>query len=121
MLPTQEQGKIQLKNELNTIKQGDLFVNDYTLNIKSFCESPSSIGNAVDDDDKVEACLCGLGNAYKQFKTSIRTRKNIPNFLELSSLLVVEEKSLIDDIQTGRNCFELAFYTGSRRGRGHNA
>ncbi|MCO5612344.1 hypothetical protein L7F22_066611 [Adiantum nelumboides] len=44
--------KIQLKNELNTIKKGDLSVNDYTLKIKALCESLSSIGVAVDDDDK---------------------------------------------------------------------
>ncbi|MCO5574198.1 hypothetical protein L7F22_027980 [Adiantum nelumboides] len=85
--------KIQLKNELNTIKKGDLSMNYYTVRIKVLCESLSSIGVAVDNDDKVEACLCGLGNAYKQFKTSIRTRENIPYFLELSSLLVVEERA----------------------------
>ncbi|MCO5548630.1 hypothetical protein L7F22_002090 [Adiantum nelumboides] len=72
--------KIQLKNELNTIKKGDLSANDYTLKIKALCESLSSIGAAVDDVDKVEACLRGLGNAYKQFKTNIRTQKNIPHF-----------------------------------------
>ncbi|MCO5551335.1 hypothetical protein L7F22_004836 [Adiantum nelumboides] len=97
--------KIQLKNKLNTIKQGDLSMNDYTLRIKAFCESLSSIGVAVDDDDKVAACLCGLENAYKQFKTSVCTRENIPNILELSLLLVVEEKSFIENraIQIGRN------------------
>ncbi|MCO5601324.1 hypothetical protein L7F22_055443 [Adiantum nelumboides] len=97
--------KIQLKNELNTIKKGELSVNDYTLKIKDLCEFLSSIGGVVDDDDKVETCLHGLGNAYKQIKTSICTRENIPHFLELASLLVVEEKSLIDNgaIQTKRN------------------
>ncbi|MCO5586400.1 hypothetical protein L7F22_040340 [Adiantum nelumboides] len=30
--------KIQLKNELNTIKKGDLSVNEYTLRIKAFCD-----------------------------------------------------------------------------------
>ncbi|MCO5572384.1 hypothetical protein L7F22_052422 [Adiantum nelumboides] len=60
--------KIQLKNELNTIKKGDLSVNAYTLKIKALCESLFSIGVIVDDDDKVEACLRGLGNAYKHFK-----------------------------------------------------
>ncbi|MCO5548207.1 hypothetical protein L7F22_001664 [Adiantum nelumboides] len=97
--------KIQLKNELNTIKKGDLSVNDYTLKIKALCESLSYIGVAVDDDDKVEACLRGIGNAYKQFKSNIRTQEDIPHFLELSLLLVVEGKSLIDDgvIQIGRN------------------
>ncbi|MCO5589383.1 hypothetical protein L7F22_043350 [Adiantum nelumboides] len=116
--------KIQLKNELNTIKKGDLSaVNDYILKVKAMCESLSSIGVTVDDNDKVEACLCGLGHANKQFKTNIHTQENIPHFLELSSLLVVEEKSLINDgvIQTGRNSFGQALYAGSRRGRGHNA
>ncbi|MCO5606371.1 hypothetical protein L7F22_060559 [Adiantum nelumboides] len=115
--------KIQLKNELNTIKKGDLSANDYTLKIKALCESLSSIGVAVDDDDKVEECLRGLGNAYKQFKTSIPTRENIPHFLELSSLLVVEEKSLIDEgaIQTGRNSSKQDLWSCSRRGRGRYA
>ncbi|MCO5560484.1 hypothetical protein L7F22_014099 [Adiantum nelumboides] len=57
--------KIQLKNELNTVKQGDLSINDYTLKIKDLCEFLSSIGVAMDDDDKVKACLHGLENAYK--------------------------------------------------------
>ncbi|MCO5597887.1 hypothetical protein L7F22_051972 [Adiantum nelumboides] len=55
--------KIQLKNELNTIKKGDLLVNKHTLKMKALCESLSSIGATMDDDDKVEACLRGLGNA----------------------------------------------------------
>ncbi|MCO5564380.1 hypothetical protein L7F22_018040 [Adiantum nelumboides] len=115
--------KIQLKNELNTISKGDLSVNDYTLKIKALCESLSSIGVTVDDDDKVEACLCGLDNAYKQFKASIHTQEKIPNFLELSSLLLVEKKNLIVDgvNQTGRNSSEQALYASSRRGRGCNA
>ncbi|MCO5578265.1 hypothetical protein L7F22_032104 [Adiantum nelumboides] len=115
--------KIQLKNELNIIRKGDLSVKDYTLKIKALCESLSSIGVVLDDDDKVEACLRGLGNAYKQFKTSIRTQENIPHSLELSSLLVVEKDSLIDDgaIQTGRNSSAQALYTGFERGRGHYA
>ncbi|MCO5554615.1 hypothetical protein L7F22_008147 [Adiantum nelumboides] len=114
--------KIQLKNELNIIKQGDLFVNDYPLRIKS-CGSLSFIGVVVDDDDKMEACLCGLGNAYNRFKTKICTRKNIQNVLELSSLLVVEEKNLIEvgAIQTARNNSKQVLYTSSRRDRGHNA
>ncbi|MCO5584636.1 hypothetical protein L7F22_038567 [Adiantum nelumboides] len=115
--------KIQLKNELNTIKKGDLSMNDYTLKVKALCEPLSSIGVAVDGDDKVEACFRDFGSAYKQFKTSICTWKNIPHFLELSLWLVVEEKSLIDDgaIQIGRNSSKQALYTDLGRGRGCNA
>ena len=65
--------KMQLKDELNTIKKGSSSINDYTLKIKSICESLASIGVIVDDDDKVESCLCGLTSSYKQFKTSIQT------------------------------------------------
>ena len=46
-------------------------VNDYTLKIKSICESLASINVTVDDDDKIEVCLHGLGPQYKSFATSI--------------------------------------------------
>lgn len=54
-------------------------VNDYTLKIKNIVESLASIGVTIYDDDKVEVCLRGIGPLYKQFKTSIQTRENIPN------------------------------------------
>ena len=45
---------MQLQNELNTVKKGSSSINDYTLKIKSICESLTSIGViVVDDDDKV--------------------------------------------------------------------
>ncbi|MCO5579973.1 hypothetical protein L7F22_033840 [Adiantum nelumboides] len=46
--------KIQLKNELNTVKKENLSINDYTLKIKGIVESLASIGVQVEDDDKVE-------------------------------------------------------------------
>ncbi len=86
--------KLQLKNELNTVKKEILSINDYTLKIKGICESLASIGVNVDDDDKVEVCLRGLTPAYKQFKTSIHTRENIPSFANFIPILVVEKKKL---------------------------
>ncbi|MCO5604479.1 hypothetical protein L7F22_058645 [Adiantum nelumboides] len=52
--------KIQLKNELNIVKKENLSINDYTLKIKGIIEPLASIGVQVEDDDKVEVCLCGL-------------------------------------------------------------
>ncbi|MCO5552808.1 hypothetical protein L7F22_006325 [Adiantum nelumboides] len=86
--------KIQLKNELNTVKKENLSINDYTLKIKDIAEFLAFIGVQLEDDDKVEVCLRGLMPAYKQFKTSIQTRENIPCFLDLIPMLVVEEKNL---------------------------
>ncbi|MCO5568795.1 hypothetical protein L7F22_022495 [Adiantum nelumboides] len=110
--------KIQLKNELNTVKKENLSINDYTLKIKGIIESLASIGVQVEDDDKVEVCMHGLMPAYKQFKTSIQTRKNIPYFVDLVPMLVVEEKNLGEDLfsSQGRNNSEQVFY--SNRGRG---
>ncbi|MCO5569886.1 hypothetical protein L7F22_023600 [Adiantum nelumboides] len=46
--------KIQLKNELNTVKKENLSINDYTLKIKGIVESLASIGVQVEDGDKIE-------------------------------------------------------------------
>ena len=53
--------KIQLKNELHIAKKKNMSISDYTLKIKRICESLTSINVVVDDDDKVEVCLRGLG------------------------------------------------------------
>ena len=54
--------KIQLKNELHNAEKKSMSVSDYALKIKSICESLTSINVTVDDDDKVEVCLHGLGS-----------------------------------------------------------
>ena len=85
--------KLQLKTELNILEKGKMSVNEYALKIKSICESLASINVKVEDDDKVEICLRGLGPQYKSFKTSILTRDSIPSFPDLVSMLVVEERN----------------------------
>ena len=86
-----------MKNDLHTVEKKTLYVNEYVLKIKSLCESLASINVQVDDDDKVEVCLRGLGPQYKAFKTSIQTRENITNFADLVSMLIIEEKTLGED------------------------
>ena len=86
--------KLQLKTELIPLEKGKMLVNEYALKIKSICESLSSINVKVEDDDKVEVCLRGLGPQYKGFKTSILTRDSIPSYADLVSMLVVGERSL---------------------------
>ena len=101
--------KIQLKNELHTVERKNMSISDYALKIKGICENLASINVSVDDDDKVEVCLRGLGPQYRAFATSIRTRENIPDFADLVSMLIVEEK----------NCKVFYSNTGRGRGRGH--
>ena len=61
-----------------------------------------------------------LGPTYKQFRTSIQTRENIPNFTDLISMLIIEEKNLGDDAatQSKGNSEQQVFYSNTGRGRG---
>ena len=112
--------KLHLKNDLNTIEKESMSINDYTLKIKGICKSLASIGVAVEDDDKIEVCLRGLTPSYKQFKTSIPTRENIPSFEDLIPMLVIEEKNLGEDSSSSqvRNSSKQALYSSRGRGRG---
>lgn len=54
--------KLQLKSELNTIKCGNMSMNDYTLlKIKKIVEALGSIKVTMENDDLVGAYLEGLG------------------------------------------------------------
>ena len=114
-----EARKLQLKNKFNTVTKKNLTINEYALKIKGIVESLASISVAVEDDDKVEVCLRGLTPIYKQLKTSIQTRENIPNFSDLVSMLIIEEKNLGEDSTSqSKDNFEQAFYSGRGRGKG---
>jgi hypothetical protein len=91
--------KLQLKQELHTVEK-NMSINEYSLKIEAIVESLESINVSVDDDDLVNVCLNGLGKEYKPFKTSITIRENVPNFWDLVSMLIVEEKTLNEDCST---------------------
>jgi len=118
--------KLQLKQELHTVEKKDMTINEYTLKIKGIAESLASINVSVDDDDLVSVCLNGLGKEYKPFKTSVTVRENVPNFRELISMLIMEEKTLSEDpgIQSRNNVEQQVFYSNtsrySGRGRGRS-
>ena len=52
--------KLQLRQELNNIRQKDMSVSDYTTKIKSICDSLGSININIDKDEMVQVCLGGL-------------------------------------------------------------
>ena len=111
--------KLQLKTELNTLEKGKMSVNEYNLKIKSICESLASINVKVEGDDKVEICLRGLGPQYTSLKTSILMRDSIPSSVDLTSMLVVEERNLVEDTNKGKTKIEgQALYNSAGRGQG---
>ena len=58
----------------------------------------------VDDNDKVEGCLRGLGPQHKSLKMSILTMDSIPSFVDLvsESMLMVEEWNLVEETNKGK-------------------
>ena len=61
-----------------------------------------------------------LGPQYKGFKMSIQTWENIPNFVDLISMLIIEEKNLNEESSTSAKAVsgEQIMYSNTGRGRG---
>ncbi|MCO5564511.1 hypothetical protein L7F22_018172 [Adiantum nelumboides] len=96
-------------------------INDYASKIKTVTNSLGSIGVTVDDSDVVDVTLEGLGIEYKNFKSSMKTIADVPNFTELTTMLICEEKSLdlgASSSQSNINFDQQAFYSNRGRGRG---
>jgi hypothetical protein len=108
--------KLQLRQELNNIRQRDMSVADYTAKIKEICDALGSIDMIVEDDKMFQICLGGLAQRFGLLRTAICTREKPPSFFDLQSMLLVEEnhgkvtKNAPDDGQM--------LYTQSSGGRG---
>ena len=85
--------KIQLKQELNTLKKGTMTINEYVLKVRSIADALATIDAMPDDDDLVSSTLGGLNNekVWKSFVTSVYVRKPFPDFDKLISLMIIEE------------------------------
>ena len=116
--------KIQLKNELNNMKKSrGMSVNDYVLKIKEVADALGSIGASVHDDDLVSTVLNGLTDdeKWKPFATSVYVRENLPDFDDLVSLMIIEERNIGgSSSEKGSAEQAQAFYSGNGRGRGRS-
>ncbi|MCO5604337.1 hypothetical protein L7F22_058502 [Adiantum nelumboides] len=96
-------------------------INDYASKIKTITNSLGSIGVTVDDDDVVATTLEGLGTEYKNFKSYMNTRVDVPNFTKLTTMLIREQKSLGLGASSSQNNIsydQQAFYSNRDRDRG---
>ena len=107
--------KLQLRQELNNIRQKDMSVSDYTAKIKSICDSLGSIKINVDEDEMVQVCLGGLAQRFDPLRTAILARENPPSFFDLQSMLLVEENHVRTKSKTSEG---QMFFSNSDGGRG---
>ena len=94
--------KLQLRQELNNIRQKEMSVSDYTAKLKSICDSLGSINVTIDEDEMVQVCLGGLAQRFNSLRTTILARDTPPSFFNLQSMLLVEE----NHVQTKTNTSE---------------
>ena len=68
----------------------------------------------------MHTCLDDLGDDYKNFNSSMNTKVEIPKFIGLISMLVLEEENLSLKTSSPKKetKLEQAFYSTTKRGRG---
>ena len=89
----------------------------YTSKIKDICDSLASIDVNVKEDEMVQICLGGLVSKIRAFRTVVCTRENTPSFLDLQSMLIVEENHA--SASTSTHADNNMLYMAKDRPRGH--
>ena len=102
---------------MNNVRQKCLSVSDYTIKVKDLSDSLGATNVNIDNDEMVQIFLADLSHKFCMFWTAITTRENSPTFIDLESMLRVEEnhlqsKSTMSDGQM--------LYTQGHSGRGRN-
>ena len=57
--------RLQLRQELNNIRQRDMSITDYTTKVKEIFDTLGSINVTVDEDEMVQIYLGGLAQRYE--------------------------------------------------------
>mgnify|MGYP000232207954 FL=1 len=82
---------MQLRQELNSIRQRDMSVTDYNTKVKEICDSLGFINVTVDADEKVQIWLGAVVQMYGPIRMVICTWEKPPSFFYLQLMLMVEE------------------------------
>lgn len=74
-----------LKDNLRQLQNGSSTVSEFSATFKSLCDQLTSIGHPVNELDKIQWFLCGLGVSFETFSTTHRAIKPPPLFRDLVS------------------------------------
>ncbi|EOY02214.1 Uncharacterized protein TCM_011913 [Theobroma cacao] len=82
---------IHLKDKLTSITRGSLFVTDFFISIKQITDELTVLGDPPSDADLLVYTTRGLGLAYKELITAMRTRDTVVPFKELFDKIIDHE------------------------------
>ncbi|CAH1427506.1 unnamed protein product [Lactuca virosa] len=94
-----ETKSMELDDELRTITIGDSSVMEYCTRIKSISDLLANIGSPVPERNLVIYAINGLSLKFAHVVTTIRHQKPFPTFLEMRSMLTLEERSMLNEIR----------------------
>lgn len=86
---------IHLKDKLTTTTRGSLSVTDFLTSIKQIADELTALGDPPSDADLLIYATRGLGPAYKELITSLRTRDSVVPFEELFDKIIDHETFLL--------------------------
>ena len=89
---------------------------DYTSKIKDICDTLTSIDVNVEEGEMVKIYLEGLVSKFGAFRTDVCTRENMSSFLDLQSILLIEENHA--GASTSMHADNKMLYTEGDRCRG---
>ncbi|GKV03333.1 hypothetical protein SLEP1_g15654 [Rubroshorea leprosula] len=115
---------LQLTQEFSGIqKQSGQSVMDYLQYVKRLSDRLFGIGHPVSDKDLVLRTIVGLDHSFSVAKRTIPQRVPFPTFLELRSLLLIEEANILQESSTSSlmNGSSSSSQLGGRTNRGRGS
>lgn len=88
---------IELDDELRNLVIGDSTIMEYCNKIKSISDLLANIGAPVPERNLVTYAINGLSQKYAHIVTTIRHQKPFPTFIEMRSMLTLEERSMLKE------------------------
>ncbi|KAF3778167.1 hypothetical protein EJ110_NYTH44028 [Nymphaea thermarum] len=86
---------LQFKRQFQDIKRGTRSVLEYIHEIKNVSDQFAIIGHPVNDKDKVQQALSGLGSEFDIFCTALEVLPILPSFEDLKAKLIQHEASRV--------------------------
>lgn len=77
--------ELRMKDDLQLMKRGTMSVSEYGQKFKSLCEQLTAIGRPVDETDKSNWFLRGLGPAFTSFSAARMATSPLPSVGDLLS------------------------------------
>ncbi len=113
---------LQLKNQLQNTKRGDLSISDFVDKITHIDDNLALAGKPVDDEDLITLILNNVGPAYEGIVNSMQARDNPISLDDLIGLLLSAETRMVEHNSISMESIATALFTPrtgqSSRGRG---